>query len=157
MPLAFEGNCEGIDEPVDSGVVVSVEEMKRLFPLAAVLQKGAGVLVDFVQYHSYCLAFGVLGWGVKKQSVVEVLDLRLSVERLSVEKYGINVEGAWQIDFGSCHCLSSSEVDSFECPPVLVHPLHVFVSQINQVLFQSHYHIHVWDCAFHQTDYFGLH
>lgn len=50
MPLTFEGNCEGRDDAVDSGVAVSSEEMKGLLPLAAVLQKGAGVLVDCVQH-----------------------------------------------------------------------------------------------------------
>lgn len=53
----------------------------------------------------------VSGWGVKKQSMVEVLDLRLSVERCSEEKYRVNVEGAWQIDFGSYYYLSSKELD----------------------------------------------
>lgn len=37
MPLVFEENCGGMDDAVDSGVAVSSEEMKGLFPVAAVL------------------------------------------------------------------------------------------------------------------------
>lgn len=128
-------------EAVDSGVVESLEETKGLCPLAAVLQKGAGGLVDCVQYQMYSPGFGVLGWGVKKQFVIEVLDWSLSVEM-----YGVIVEGTWQIGFGIWQSLSSSESDSFYCALVLLHPLHSFSSQLTRVLVHSHYHTHVWGC-----------
>lgn len=75
-----------MDEAEDLGVAVNSEEMKGLFPLAAVSQKSAGVLVDCVQYQWYCPVAGVSGWGMKKQFVREVLGWILSVE-----KYGVIV------------------------------------------------------------------